>query len=213
MKLKEQMEKGLLFVESGHSDIENQNYAKELSDKRKKCKEVLFDYNNTRPSDYQTKDKLLRGLLGSMGERVFIESPVNMAYGCNVFMGTRVYANFNLVIVDDINVNIGNRVMFGPSVTISATGHPVYPEYRFRGAHFSLPVNIKDGVWVGANTTILPGVTIGENSVIGAGSVVTKDIPPNSLAMGVPCKVIKEIGEREKEYYYRDMKINHDFDE
>lgn len=212
MSMKEQMESGLLFVESGHSDPEDIRYANELREMRKHCKEVLFDYNNTRPSDYETKDKLLRGLLGSMGERVFIESPVHMSYGSNVHMGTRVYANFNLVIVDDIDVNIGDRVMFGPSVTISATGHPVYHEYRFRGAHFSLPVNIGSGVWVGANTTILPGVTIGENAVIGAGSVVTKDIPANTLAMGTPCKVVREIGEKDKEYYFRDMKINVDFD-
>lgn len=211
MSLKEQMEKGLLFTEYGHSDPEDVRYANELSEMRKHCKEVLFDYNNTRPSDYETKDKLLRGLLGSMGERVFIESPVHMSYGSNVHMGTRVYANFNLVIVDDIKVTIGNSVMFGPNVTISATGHPVYHEYRHNGAHFSLPINICDGVWVGANTTILPGVTIGKNAVIGAGSVVTKDIPANTLAMGVPCRVVKEIGEHEKKYYHKDMEVNMDF--
>lgn len=206
------MEKGLLFTEHGHSDPEDIAYEQELSEQRKHCKEVLFDYNNTRPSDYVTKDKLLRGLLGDMGERVFFESPVHMAYGSNVHVGTRVYANFNLVIVDDIDVYIGDRVMFGPSVTISATGHPVYPEYRFRGAHFSLPVRIGTGSWIGANTTILPGVSIGENVVIGAGSVVTKDIPNNCLAMGVPCKVIREIGEQEKKYYHKNMEVNHDFD-
>lgn len=213
MSLKHQMENGLLFVEHGHRDPKDSAYANELAEQRKRCKEVLFDFNHTRPSDYEAKDKLLRGLLGSMGERVFLEAPVHMAYGCNVHMGTRVYANFNLVIVDDITVTIGNQVMFGPNVTISATGHPVYPEYRHKGAHFSLPVTIGNGVWIGANTTILPGVTIGDNAVIGAGSVVTKDIPANTLALGVPCKVKKEIGEHERQYYYRDRQVNLDYNE
>lgn len=211
MRLKEQMEQGLLFTEHGHSNPEDIAYAKALSAQREHCKEVLFDYNHTRPSDFATKDRLLRGLLGSMGQHVFIESPVHMAYGSNVHMGNRVYANFNLVIVDDITVKIGDSVMFGPNVTLSATGHPVHPEHRLKGAHFSLPITIGNGVWIGANTTILPGVTIGDYSVIGAGSVVTKDIPPHTLALGVPCRCVKTIGEHERKYYYKDRMVNEDF--
>lgn len=213
MSLKEQMEQGLMFVEHNHSDPEDARYAEELQLMRDHCREVIFDYNTTRPTHRERKRELLKGLLGSMpSDGVLIESPVNMSYGSNVFLKGRFYANYGMSIVDDMPIYIGNRVMFGPNVTLSATGHPVYTEYRLRGAHFSLPITIGDHVWVGANSVILPGVTIGENTVIGAGSVVTKDIPANVIAMGVPCRVVREIGDHDKEYYHGDKKVNFDFD-
>lgn len=212
MSLKEQMEQGLLFVEHNHSDPEDAKLAEELQKQRDHCREVMFDYNNTRPTHRERKHELLAGLLGTMKSRVLMESPVHMSYGSNVHLLGSFYSNYGLSIVDDMPIYIGNRVMFGPNVTLSATGHPVYPEYRLRGAHFSLPITIGDHVWVGANAVILPGVTIGENTVIGAGSVVTRDIPANVIAMGVPCRVIREIGDHDKEYYHKEMKVNFDFD-
>lgn len=107
-----------------------------------------------------------------------------------------------------MDVYIGNQVMIGPNVTICTTGHPVYPQYREMGAHYSLPIHIGNKVWIGANSVVLPGVTIGDNSVIGAGSIVTRDIPANVVAVGNPCRVLREITETDREYYFRDMKVD-----
>jgi len=113
-----------------------------------------------------------------------------------------------LTIIDDGDVWIGDHTMIGPNVTICTTGHPVDPTYREMGAHYSLTIHIGRNVWIGSNTVILPGVTIGDNTVIGAGSVVTKDIPENVVAVGNPCRVKRAISERDKEYYFRDLKID-----
>ena len=125
--------------------------------------------------------------------------------------GDWVYANFNLTLVDDCAIYVGNNVMFGPNVTVATAGHPVLPKLRETGVQFNLPVHIGNNVWLGAGCTVLPGVTIGNNSVIGAGSLVTKDIPPNVVAYGSPCRVVREIGEHDKIYYYKDRKIDIDF--
>ena len=192
-------------TESEADDIEQE---KKLEAQRRHCKEVMFDYNNTRPSENVKKKEILKGILGHCTDRVFIESPVHMSYGNHVHLGDQFYANFNLVIIDDMDVYIGNQVMIGPNVTICTTGHPVYPLYREMGAHYSLPIHIGNKVWIGANSVVLPGVTIGDNSVVGAGSIVTRDIPANVVAVGNPCRVIREITERDREYYFRDMKVD-----
>ncbi len=131
-----------------------------------------------------------------------------MAYGSNTTIGNNVYINFNLTVVDDYKVAIGNDVMFGPNVTIAVTGHPVHPEKRKEGGMFALPVVIGDGAWIGSGAIILPGVTIGKGSVIGAGSVVTKDVPANVIAVGNPCKVLREITENDRVYYYKNMRFD-----
>lgn len=208
MSLEEQMKTGLLYCESGHGSEEDKAYEKLIEEQRVHAKEVMFDYNHTRPSDVKRKDELLRGLLAEMGEHVWMESPVNFAYGCNTHIGDYFYSNFNLSIVDDCEVFIGDYVMFAPNVTISVTGHPVYGEYRRNGTQFSLPVHIGNDVWIGSNVVILPGVTIGDKAVIGAGSVVTHDIPGNVVACGVPCKVLREITDYDREYYRKDMPVN-----
>lgn len=208
MHLKDRMEKGMLFYEHGHKDPVDIQQEQELDAERKRCKEVMFDYNNTRPSEDEKRTAILKGILGDCGDHVFIENPVHMSYGTHVHLGEHFYANFNLVIVDDMDVYIGDRVMIGPNVTICTTGHPVYPLYREMVAHYSLPIHIGNNVWIGANSVVLPGVTIGDNAVIGAGSIVTRDIPANVVAVGNPCRVMRPISERDREYYFRDRKVD-----
>ncbi len=208
MSLEQQMKTGLLYCEYGHNSEQDKKYEQVIEQQRVHCKEMMFDYNHTRPKEVEKKAAILKDLLGSIGKNCWIEAPAHFAYGCNTHIGDYFYANFNMVVVDDGEVVIGNHVMFGPNVTLSVTGHPVYGEFRRDGTQFSLPIHIGDDVWVGSNTVILPGVTIGNNVVIGAGSVVTKDIPDNVVAFGAPCKVVREISDYDREYYRKDMKIN-----
>jgi len=208
MSLEKQMKTGRLYCEYGHNSEEDKLYEKVIEGQRNHCKEMMFDFNHTRPSDVDTKKNILKNLLADMGEEVWIEAPANFAYGCNTHIGHHFYSNFNLVIVDDGEVFIGNYVMFGPNVTLTVTGHPIYGEYRRNGTQFSMPIHIGNDVWIGANSIVLPGVTIGNNVVIGAGSVVTHDIPDNTVAYGTPCRVVREISEYDREYYRKDMKVN-----
>lgn len=171
--------------------------------------ELLYDYNATRPAETGKRALLLKEMLGAVGQGCYIEPPFHSNWGGRrVFMGDFVYANFNLTVVDDGGVHIGSRCMFGPNVNIATAGHPVEPNLRSRGIQFNIPVHIGENVWVGAGVAILPGVTIGDNSVIGAGSVVTKDIPANVVAVGNPCRVLREIGEHDREFYYKDRRID-----
>ncbi|MDO4296489.1 MAG: sugar O-acetyltransferase [bacterium] len=210
MSLEYQMKHGLLYCEYGHKAEEDKAYEKVMEKQREKGKELMFEYNNqTAPSNYKRKKEILTELLGGVGESVWIEAPAHFSYGCNTYIGNHFYSNFNMVIVDDAEVHIGDYVMLGPNVTISVTGHPVYGEYRRNGTQFSLPVHIGNDVWIGANVVILPGVTIGDDVVIGAGSVVTKDIPSHSVAVGVPCRVLREITEYDREYFRKDCPVNH----
>ncbi|WP_343290754.1 sugar O-acetyltransferase [Vibrio harveyi] len=171
------------------------------------CLETLYDYNQTRPSEGEKRSNILNHLLASVGKNCYIEPPLRANWGCHTHLGDNVYANFNLTLVDDTLIYIGDHVMIGPNVTIATAGHPIDPELRRDIAQFNIPVHIGNNVWIGANSVVLPGVTIGENSVIGAGSVVTKDIPANVVAVGNPCRVLREIGEHDKEFYFRDRKI------
>jgi len=176
-----------------------------LPEERLRAKERMYEFNHTRPTEVAKRQELMREMFGSIGEHCWIEPPISFCYGTNVFFGDMVYANFNLGLVDDYTIMIGNWVMFGPNVTIAVTGHPIDPTRR--GYMYALPVAIGDRVWVGAGAIICPGVTIGENSVIGAGSVVTKDVPANVVAAGNPCRVIREINEQDNIYYYKDRKF------
>ncbi|WP_314059405.1 sugar O-acetyltransferase [uncultured Vagococcus sp.] len=207
MSLEEKMKTGELYWESGNLAKADQYYEKIIEEQRTNCKEVVFDFNQTRPSNSTRKTHLLGELLRSVGEGIWMESPIHFAYGVNTSIGNHFYANFNLVVVDDGPVKIGNNVMIGPNVTITTTGHPIHPDYRQGGGQFSLPVVIEDGVWIGANVVIMPGVTVGENTVIGAGSVVTRDIPANVVAFGSPCRVNRPIGQRDKDFYHQNRKI------
>lgn len=213
MKLERQMKDGGLYVEFGHKDPEDVAYEQVIEAQRIRCKDLLYEYNQTRPSDMAEKNRILDELLGSHTENCWIEAPMHFSYGCNTHIGDHFYANFNMTVVDDGEVFIGDHVMLAPNVTITSTGHPVWPEYRRKGAQFSLPVHIGNDVWIGSNVVILPGVTIGDGSVIGAGSVVTKDIPAHTVAMGVPCRPVREITEKDRDFYRRDCPIEPGWDE
>ncbi|NOH95220.1 sugar O-acetyltransferase [Vibrio sp. 99-70-13A1] len=172
------------------------------------CLDILYDFNQTRPSEMKKRGDILHSLFAEVGQDCYIEAPLRANWGKHTHLGNNVYANFNLTLVDDTHIYIGNSVMIGPNVTIATAGHPIDPELRRKVAQFNIPIHIKDNVWIGANSVVLPGVTIGENSVIGAGSVVTKDIPSGVVAVGNPCRVMRSINERDKEFYYKDRRIN-----
>lgn len=178
-----------------------------LPEERLRGKELMYEFNHTRPSEVEKRDKLIREMFGKVGKHVWVEPPVYFSYGTNIHIGDNFYANFNFTIVDDYTVTIGDNVLIAPNVTISVTGHPVHHELRKAGEMFSFPVTIGNNVWIGSNVVINPGITIGDNSVIGAGSVVTKDIPPDVVAVGVPCKVIRSINERDKIFYYKNYAV------
>lgn len=173
--------------------------------------EKLYEFNATRPGEGKRRSTLLHEMLADAGEGCYIEPPFHANWaGHHVHFGKGVYANFNLTVVDDTHIYVGDYTMFGPNVTIATGGHPILPELRQKGYQYNAPVHIGKNCWIGANATIMPGVTIGDNTVIGAGSVVTRDIPANVVAVGVPCRVMREIGEKDREVYFRDKKINWD---
>ena len=180
----------------------------EIAKEQLECLEILYDYNHTRPSESQKREQILKNLLAEIGENCYIEPPLHASWGKYTHFGNNVYAQFNLTLVDDTDIFVGDNVMFGPNVIIATAGHPVDPPLREKVAQFNIPVRIGKNVWIGAGAIVLPGVTIGDHSVIGAGSVVTKDIPPNVVAVGNPCRVLREINDRDKEYYYKDLKID-----
>jgi galactoside O-acetyltransferase len=180
----------------------------ELASEQTKCLDVLYDFNHTRPTEMKKRQDIMKILFAEVGDNCYIEPPLQANWGIHTHLGKNVYANFNLTLVDDTHIFIGDYVMIGPNVTIATAGHPIDPELRMKVAQFNIPVNIGNNVWLGANTVILPGVSIGDNSVIGAGSIVTKDIPENVVAVGNPCRVLREITARDKEYYYKNHKID-----
>ncbi len=172
------------------------------------CMEKLYDYNASRPMEQKKRAEMLKNFFGGVGENLYIEPPLHANWGRNTYWGNNCYANFNLTLVDDGDIIIGDNVLIAPNVVISSTGHPVHPDLRRRLAQFSIPIKIGSNVWIGAGAMIMPGVTIGDNTVIGAGSVVTKDIPSNVVAVGNPCRVLREINEHDMQYYYKDMEID-----
>lgn len=171
------------------------------------CLEVLYDFNQTRPSERHKRQEIMARLFAEVGDNCYIEPPLHANWCIHTHLGKNVYANFNLTLVDDTHIYIGDNVMIGPNVTIAAAGHPIDPELRHRYGQFNIPVKIGANVWIGAQSVILPGVNIGENSVIGAGSIVTKDIPDNVVAVGNPCRVLREISDHDKEFYFKNRRI------
>lgn len=175
------------------------------------CLEKMYDYNQTRPSQMEKRAELIKEMFAEAGEGCYIEPPFYANWGGrHVHLGNHVYANFGLICVDDTHIYIGDHTMMGPNVNLATANHPLLPELREKAYQYNLPIHIGKNCWLGAGVIVVPGVTIGDNTVIGAGSVVTKDIPANSLAVGNPCRVLRELNDHDREYYYRDRKIDWD---
>lgn len=176
-----------------------------------RCLEKLYDFNATRPLEQEKRAALLKEMFAEIGEDCYVEPPLHANWGGHhVHFGNKVYANFNLTLVDDTHIYVGDCTKFGPNVTIATAGHPILPQLRQKQYQYNFPVHIGKNCWIGAGAVITPGVTIGDNTVIGAGSVVTKDIPANVVAVGNPCRVMREIGEKDRKYYFRDNEIDWD---
>lgn len=197
MTMRERILTGKLFTD----------YCEGLPQDRLTAKKRMKALNDLEPEQFEERAKLLNEIFGKE-THAWIEPPFYFCYGYNITLGNGTYINFNCNFVDDGKIIIGEKVMFGPAVTIATVGHPIKPDMR--EYMYTAPVQIQDNVWIGGNVTICPGVTIGENSVIGAGSVVTHDIPANCIAAGNPARVIRQIDERDKEFYFKDRRIDVD---
>ena len=181
----------------------------EIMKEQQICLDKLYDYNMTRPTESEKRQILLKEMFAEIGEDCYIEPPFHANWGGkHVHFGKCVYANFNFTAVDDTHIYVGDYTMFGPNVILATAGHPILPKLRQEAYQYNMPVHIGKNCWLGAGVIVLPGVTIGDNTVIGAGSVVTKDIPSNVVAVGNPCRVLREINEHDKEYYFKNRKIN-----
>ncbi len=186
MTEKEKMLDGLIY---------DANNDPQLIAERQDCKELCRDYNCLRPKDMLSRNSLLSRILGRIDGDILIEQPFYCDYGYNISVGKNFYANFNMVILDEAKVTFGDNVFIAPNYGFYTAGHPVDPVERNKGLEYAKPITVGNNVWIGANVCVLPGVTIGDNCVIGAGSVVVRDVPGNSVAVGNPCKVIKKITE------------------
>lgn len=182
----------------GRQMLYDANYDKELINDRIAAKELCFEYNSTRPSDREKQKELLTRLLGKTRENFCITAPFWCDYGYNIEIGENFYANHNLVILDGAKVTFGNNVFIAPNCGFHTAGHPIDAELRNKGLEYAYPISVGNDVWIGAGVQVMPGVTIGSNVVIGGGSVVVKDIPDNSVAVGNPCRVIRPITEEDK---------------
>lgn len=192
--MRERMAAGQLFTDNCDG----------LAEDRQNAKRRMKAFNETGPDEIQTRIQLMNEMFGKE-TKAWIEPPFYFCYGYNIEIGEKSYVNFNCQFVDDGKITIGKKVMFGPGVTIATVGHPINPNYR--EYMYTDAVIIEDNCWIGEGVVICPGVIIGENTVIGAGSVVTKSIPANCVAVGNPCRVLREINEQDLKYYYKNREI------
>ncbi len=199
MSMKDKLHTGELYL-PGDEEI--------LRDQTRRL-DRLYDFNRTRPTEAGKRQALMKEMFAEIGEGCYIEPPfyANMGAG-HVHFGNNVYCNFGVTMVDDTHIYVGDNTMIGPNVTVATAGHPILPELREKGYQYNAPVRIGRNCWIGAGAVILPGVCIGDNSVIGAGSVVTGNIPPDVVAVGNPCRVLREINDHDSEYYYKDKRID-----
>jgi galactoside O-acetyltransferase len=196
----EKMEKGLVYDCT----------AEEIMNVQTGFVKYMKEYNTLGLGDEKRMEELMPLMFAEVGPNTYVQPPFYANWGgAHVHFGEWVYANFNLTLVDDGHIYIGDHTMIGPNVTIATAGHPILPELREKEMQYNVDVKIGRNVWIGAGAIIVPGVTIGDNTVIGAGSVVTKDIPANVVAVGNPCRVMREINDHDKKYYYKDKKINY----
>lgn len=201
MNMKEKMLSGELYFPNDENIVKEQTL----------CLEKQYDYNATRPLEGEKRTRLLKEMFAEIGEGCYVEPPIHANWGCHhVHFGKSVYANFNLTLVDDTHIYVGDYTLIGPNVTIATAGHPLDPTLREKGYQYNSTVRIGRNCWIGAGAVILPGVTVGDNVVIGAGSIVTKDIESNVVAVGNPCRVLRPIGDYDKEYYFKNKKIDYD---
>lgn len=200
MNDKNKLHSGELYYPSGD----------EIMSEQLKCLDRLCDFNATRPTELDKRAKMLKEMFAEIGENCYIEPPFRSNWGGkHVHFGKCVYANFNLTLVDDTHIYVGDNTMIGPNVTLATAGHPILPELREKGYQYNMPVKIGKNCWLGAGVIVLPGVEIGDNTVIGAGSIVTKNVPSNVVAVGNPCRVMREINEKDREFYFKDKKIDY----
>lgn len=201
MENKDRMFTGDLYLPNDAAITEEQNT----------CLELLYTFNQTRPSEQEKRNQLLKQMFAEIGENCYIEPPFHANFGGkHVHFGKNVYANFNLTMVDDGHIYVGDYTMFAPGVIVAMAGHPILPELRETVYQYNMPVHIGKNCWIGAGAIILPGVTIGDQVVVGAGSVVTKDLPSNVVAVGNPCRVVREVNEHDRIYYFKNRKIDWD---
>ncbi len=180
----------------------------EIMKEQLECLEKLYAFNNTRPKEQEKRQQMLKEMFAEIGEGCYIEPPFHANFGGkHCHFGDFAYANFNLTCVDDTHIYVGDNTMLGPNVILATAGHPILPKLRKEGYQYNMPIRIGKNCWLGAGVVVMPGITIEDNSVIGAGSIVTKDIPANVVAVGNPCRVLREIDERDKEYYFKNKKI------
>ena len=177
------------------------NYDKEIVEIRTRCADLCYEFNNCKPSDRKRQRELLNQILGSIKCELVITAPFYCDCGFNISVGENFYTNHNVTILDAAKVTFGDNVFIAPNCVFSTAGHAIDSEQRNRGLEIALPITVGDSVWIGANVSVLPGVTIGSNTIIGAGSVVNKDIPDGVIACGNPCRVIRKITEADKKKY------------
>ena len=199
MTVQEKMHNVSLYLPNDPSIVEEQT----------RCLEKLYDYNQTRPGEGARRTALLQEMFAEFGEDSYIEPPLHANFGGKfVHFGKNVYGIFYLTLVDDTHIYVGDCTMFGPNVTVATAGHPILPQLRAQGYQYNASVHIGKNCWIGAGAILLPGVTLGDNVVVGAGSVVTKDLPDNVVAVGNPCRVLRPITDNDREYYFKQHPID-----
>ena len=199
MDIREKQHGGALYLPGDES----------LQREQLQCMDRLFEFNQVRPSDLERKNALLKEMFAEIGEDCYIETPLRANWGGrHVHFGKNIYTNFNLTLVDDTHIPVGDYCQIGPNVVLATAGHPILPELREKGYQYNAPVRIGRNCWLGAGVVVVPGVTIGDNVVVGAGSVVTRDLPDNVIAVGNPCKILREVNDRDREYYFKDRRID-----
>jgi len=197
--IREKQHGGLLYLPGDES----------LQREQLRCLDRLYEFNQCKPSDLKGKKTLLGEMFAEIGENCYIETPLHANWGGrHVHFGRNIYVNFNLTLVDDTHIYVGDYCQIGPNVVLATAGHPIDPELRKAGYQYNAPVRIGRNCWLGAGVIVVPGVTIGDNVVVGAGSVVTRDLPDNVIAVGSPCKILREVDDHDREYYFRDRKVN-----
>ena len=179
-----------------------------LAEERLENKKRIYRFNHMPPEEWDQQDALLKQILGKTGQTVHIEPPFHCDYGYNIEVGENFFANYNFTVLDVAKVRIGDNAQIAPNVSLYTAGHPIHPDSRNSGYEYGIDIVIGNNVWLGGNVCVMPGVTIGDNVVVGAGSVVTKDLPDNVIAVGNPCRVTRAITEADRDYYFRDRKFD-----